>query len=155
MISLRVNGKRHLLDVDPETPLLWVLTEHMGLTGTKFSCGIEECGACTVLIDDRAVLSCATPVAAVQGRKIVTIEGLQGPLAKALRKAWLEEDVAQCGYCQPGQIMTAAALLYRNPDPDNEAIDEAMSGVLCRCGTYQGIRKAIHLAAKEYRHAEP
>jgi isoquinoline 1-oxidoreductase alpha subunit len=153
-ISLRVNGHQYQLDIDPETPLLWVLNEHLGLTGTKYSCGIEQCGACTVMIDGQAVLSCNTPAAAVQGREIVTVEGLQGPVAEVLQKAWLAEDVAQCGYCQPGQIMTAAALLSRNPDPDDETIDAAMSGVLCRCGTYQGIRKAIHRAAEEYRHAK-
>ena len=154
MISLRINGEQHQLHIDPQTPLLWVLNEHLGLTGTKYSCGIEECGACTVMIDGEAVLSCSMPVAAVQHREIITIEGLQGPVADALRKAWLAEDVVQCGYCQPGQIMTAAALLHRNPNPKDEAIDEAMSGVLCRCGTYQVIRKAIHRAAEAYRHAE-
>jgi aerobic-type carbon monoxide dehydrogenase small subunit (CoxS/CutS family) len=153
MISIHVNGGLHRLNIDPEMPLLWVLNEHLGLTGTKYCCGIEECGACTVLIDDQAELSCVTPVGSVQGQKIVTIEGLQGPLADALRRAWLSEDVAQCGYCQPGQLMTAAALLMHNPDPDDDAISVAMSGVLCRCGTYQGIRNAIDLAAKEYRHA--
>lgn len=152
MISLTVNGQHYQVDVAPETPLLWVLNEQLGLTGTKYSCGIEECGACTVLIDGRAALSCATPVRTVEGRDITTIEGLQGPEATALHRAWLSEDVAQCGYCQPGQLMTAAALLKRNPDPDDDAITEAMSGVLCRCGTYQGIRTAIHLAAKELNH---
>ncbi|MFC1868843.1 (2Fe-2S)-binding protein [Thermodesulfobacteriota bacterium] len=154
MISLRVNGIIHRLDVDPETPLLWVLNEQLELTGTKYSCGMEECGACTVIIDGEAVLSCATTVDEVQDLDIVTIEGLKGPVADALREAWIEEDVAQCGYCQPGQIMTAAALLNQNPDPDDNAIDAAMSGVLCRCGTYQGIRKAIHLAARKDRYAK-
>lgn len=153
MISLRVNGRDYHIDVDPETPLLWVLNEHLGLTGTKYSCGIEMCGACTVLVDGRAELSCATPVAAVEGKNIVTIEGLNGPVAEALRRAWVEEDVVQCGYCQSGQIMTAAVLLDRNSHPDDDAIDAAMSGVLCRCGTYQAIRRAIHRAAREYRHA--
>ena len=153
-ISLRINGRSYQLEIDPQTPLLWVLNEHLGLTGTKYSCGIEQCGACTVMIDGEAALSCNTPAAAVQGREIVTIEGLQGPVAEALQKAWLAEDVAQCGYCQPGQIMTAAALLNRNALPDDDAIDAAMSGVLCRCGTYQGIRKAIHRAAEAYRHAK-
>lgn len=153
MINLQVNGRFHQLDVDPETPLLWVLNERLGLTGTKYCCGIEACGACTVLIDDRAELSCAIPVQSVEGKKIITIEGLQGPLAEALRRAWLSEDVAQCGYCQPGQLMTAAALLMQDPDPNDDAISAAMSGVLCRCGTYQGIRNAIRLAAKEYGHA--
>lgn len=153
MISLRVNGRDYPIDVDPQTPLLWVLNEHLGLTGTKYSCGIEMCGACTVLVDGRAELSCATPVAAVQGKEIITIEGLNGPVAEALRRAWVEEDVVQCGYCQSGQIMTAAVLLDRNSYPDDDAIDAAMSGVLCRCGTYQAIRRAIHRAAREYRHA--
>jgi aerobic-type carbon monoxide dehydrogenase small subunit (CoxS/CutS family) len=154
MITLHVNGRHHRLDVDPETPLLWVLNEQLGLTGTKYSCGIAECGACTVLVDGRAELSCSIPVGMVAGQEITTIEGLQGHLADALRRAWLSEDVVQCGYCQPGQLMTAAALLQRNPDPDDDIISETMSGVLCRCGTYQGIRKAIHLAAKELQHAK-
>ena len=154
MISLRVNGRLYQLDVDPDTPLLSVLNEQLGLTGTKYSCGIGECGACTVIIDGEAVLSCTTTVEEVQNLDIITIEGLKGPLADALRKAWIEEDVAQCGYCQPGQIMTAAELLTRNPDPDDRAIDAAMSNVLCRCGTYQGVRKAIHLAARENRHGK-
>jgi isoquinoline 1-oxidoreductase subunit alpha len=153
-ISLRINGHPYQLDIDPQIPLLWVLNEHLGLTGTKYSCGIEQCGACTVLIDGEAVLSCNTPVATVQDKEIVTIEGLQGPVAEALQNAWLAEDAAQCGYCQPGQIMTAAALLNRDPAPDDDAIDAAMSGVLCRCGAYQGIRKAIQRAAEEYRHAK-
>ena len=154
MISLQVNGRLYQLDVDPDTPLLSVLNEQLGLTGTKYSCGIEECGACTVIINGEAVLSCTTTVEEVRNLNIITIEGLKGSLADALRKAWIEEDVAQCGYCQPGQIMTAAALLTRNPDPDDRAIDAAMSKVLCRCGTYQGVRKAIHLAAQENRHGK-
>lgn len=155
MISLKVNGTIHNLNVDPETPLLWVLNEQLGLMGTKYSCGIGECGACTVFIDGEAELSCLVTAEDAQGLEIITIEGLKGPVADALRTAWLAEDVVQCGYCQPGQIMTAAALLNRNPDPDDDAIDAAMSGVLCRCGTYQSIRKAIHLAAREVRHAKP
>jgi isoquinoline 1-oxidoreductase alpha subunit len=154
MISLRVNGMVHNLDVDPETPLLWVLNEQLGLTGTKYSCGIGECGACTVLMDGRAELSCGIPVQDAAGRDIVTIEGLEGPIAGALHHAWIEQDVVQCGYCQPAQILTAAALLKENPRPDDDAIDADMSGVLCRCGAYQNIRKAIHLAAKEYRHGK-
>lgn len=152
MLTLRVNGTFHKLAVDPETPLLWVLREQLGLTGTKYSCGIAECGACTVLINGEAVPSCSIAVEELEGDDIVTIEGLEGSLADALRKAWTEEDVVQCGYCQPAQILSAAALLKDNANPDDDAIDAAMSAVLCRCGTYQAIRKAIHLAAKEHRH---
>ena len=154
MISLRVNGNVYNLDADPETPLLWVLNEHLGLTGTKYGCGIGECGACTVLVDGKADLSCGIPVRDAAGHDIVTIEGLSGPDADALRRAWLEEDVVQCGYCQPAQILTAAALLREDPDPDDDAVDAEMSGVLCRCGAYQAIRKAIHMAAKEFRNGK-
>ena len=154
MIRLRVNGAVHNLDVDPDTPLLWVLNEQLGLTGTKYSCGIAECGACTVLINGEAVPSCSIAVEELDGDDIVTIEGLQGTLAEALHKAWIEEDVVQCGYCQPVQILSAAALLKSNSKPSDEAIDVAMSAVLCRCGTYQAIRKAIHLASREYRHGK-
>ena len=154
MLTLRVNGTIHKLAVDPETPLLWVLREQLGLTGTKYSCGIAECGACTVLINGEAVPSCSIAVEELEGDDIVTIEGLEGSLADALRKAWIEEDVVQCGYCQPAQILSAAALLKDNANPDDDAIDAAMSAVLCRCGTYQAIRKAIHLAAKEHRHGK-
>ncbi len=155
MITLNINGKSHQVDVDPETPLLWVITESLGLTGVKYGCGIGECGGCTVLVDGRPTLSCRTSVASVQGMDIVTIEGLQGVVADALRKAWIQEDVVQCGYCQPAQILTAAALLRDNPDPDDADMDAAMSGVLCRCGSYQGIRDAIQLAAREIRHGCP
>jgi aerobic-type carbon monoxide dehydrogenase small subunit (CoxS/CutS family) len=154
MISLKVNGILHELNVDPQTPLLWILNEQLGLTGTKYSCGIGECGACTVIIDGEAELACTVTVEEVRNLDIVTIEGLKGPAADALRNAWIEEDVAQCGYCQPGQIMTATALLTNNPDPDDRDIDAAMSGVLCRCGTYQSLRKAIHLAAREVRNGQ-
>lgn len=154
MVRLRVNGADHNIDVDSETPLLWVLNEHLGLTGTKYSCGIAECGACTVLINGEAVPSCSVAVEELEGDDIVTIEGLEGLLADALRKAWIEEDVVQCGYCQPAQIISAAALLQSNADPDDDAIDAAMSAVLCRCGTYQAIRNAIHLAAREYGHGK-
>ncbi len=154
MFTLRVNGTIHKLAVDPETPLLWVLREQLGLTGTKYSCGIAECGACTVLINGEAVPSCSITVEELEGDDIVTIEGLEGSLAGALRKAWIEEDVVQCGYCQPAQILSAAALLKSNANPDDDAIDAAMSAVLCRCGTYQAIRKAIHIAAKEHRHGK-
>ena len=154
MITIRVNGIIHRLNADPETPLLWVLREQLDLMGTKYSCGIGECGACTVIIEGEAELSCTLSLAEVENLDIVTIEGLKGPVAGALRRAWIEEDVPQCGYCQPGQIMTAAALLAHNPEPDDDAIDRAMAGVLCRCGTYQSIRKAIHLAAREVHHGK-
>ena len=149
MVKLHVNGKDYSLHVDPDTPLLWVLREQMGLTGTKYSCGIGECGSCTVHIDGEAVRSCTVTAGEMSGRKIITIEGLQGPIAEALFKAWIEGDVPQCGYCQPGQIMQAAELLSKNDSPTDRDIDEAMSGVLCRCGTYLHIREAIHKAAKE------
>jgi len=143
MISLEVNGEMRRLEVDPQTPLLWVLREELGLCGTKYSCGVGECGACTVHLDGEAVQACVTTAAEAEGRRVTTIEGLQGPLAERLKQAWLEEDVPQCGYCQPGQIMTAAALLARNPRPAEAEIEAAMSGVLCRCGTYQQIRRVI------------
>ena len=147
MIRLIVNGKQHELDVSPDTPLLWVLRETIGLTGTKFSCGIGQCGACTVHLDGQAIRSCSTPVSAAVGKKIVTIEGLSADSTHALQKAWIAEQVPQCGYCQSGQIMTAAALLLKNSRPSDEQIDAAMSGNICRCGTYQRIRRAIHRAA--------
>jgi aerobic-type carbon monoxide dehydrogenase small subunit (CoxS/CutS family) len=145
MITLTVNGRRQQVNVPPDTPLLWVIREELGLTGTKFGCGKALCGACTVHVDGRAVRSCVTPVADVAGKEITTIEGL--PQSHPVKEAWIAEDVPQCGWCQPGQIMQAAALLAENPKPDDTAIDEAMSGVICRCGTYQRIRKAIHRAA--------
>jgi aerobic-type carbon monoxide dehydrogenase small subunit (CoxS/CutS family) len=149
MLSLKINGSAYMLDIDPETPLLWILREHLGLTGTKYSCGIAECGACAVHVDGEVVLSCTIPGGEVEDSEITTIEGFRGKVAGALRQAWIEEDVPQCGYCQPGQIMTAAALLFEKPNPTDADIDEAMSGVLCRCGTYQAIRRAIHRAAQE------
>ena len=149
MLTLRVNGTIHKLAVNPDTPLLWVLREQLGLTGTKYSCGMAECGACTVHVDGEPTLSCVTSVGEVAGTDIVTIEGFHGQVAEALRRAWIAEDVPQCGYCQPGQIMTAAVLLQERPHPTDEAIDEAMSVVLCRCGTYLAIRRAIHRAAEE------
>jgi isoquinoline 1-oxidoreductase alpha subunit len=149
MLTLRVNGTIHKLEVDPSTPLLWVLREQLGLAGTKFSCGIGECGACTVHVDGKPILSCVTPVGDVSGKDVTTIEGLKGPLSDALRHAWIEEDVPQCGYCQPGQIMSAAALLTSKPRPSDADIDAAMSGVLCRCGTYPAIWRAIHRASRE------
>jgi len=149
MLTLRVNGTLHQLEVDPGTPLLWVLREQLGLPGSKFSCGIGECGACTVHVDGKPTLSCVTPVGDVSGKDVTTIEGLKGPLADALRHAWIEEDVPQCGYCQPGQIMSAAALLASKPRPSDADIDAALSGVLCRCGTYPAIRRAIHRVSRE------
>jgi aerobic-type carbon monoxide dehydrogenase small subunit (CoxS/CutS family) len=148
-ISLTVNGQEHTLDVDPNTPLLWVLRDTLGLTGTKYSCGIGLCGNCTVHLDGQATRSCALPVSQAAGKNVVTIEGLSPDGDHPLQRAWLEERVNQCGYCQPGQIMAAAALLAANPQPTDEDIDAAMSGQLCRCGTYQRIRRAIHRAAEE------
>jgi len=149
MIKLKVNGQEHELTVDPETPLLWALRDHLGLMGVKYSCGVGECGACTVHLNGEAVRSCTISLAQAAGGRVTTIEGLEGPVAKALKQAWLDEEVPQCGYCQPGQLMQAAELLARHPQPSDQQIDQAMSGVLCRCGTYQHIRKAIHRAAKE------
>lgn len=145
MIEFTVNGKPQRVDVAPETPLLWVIREQLGLTGTKFGCGKALCGACTVHLDGRAIRSCVTPVSAVAGKAVVTIEGI--PDSHPVKEAWIAEDVPQCGWCQPGQIMAATALLAANPHPDDTAIDDAMSGIICRCGTYQRIRKAIHRAA--------
>lgn len=146
MISLEVNGKKHLLDVAPDTPLLWIIRDHLHLTGTRFGCGQALCGACTVHIDGRAERSCTTPVGSVEGKRITTIEGL--PESHPVKRAWLAEEVSQCGWCQPGQIMAAAALLKEKPRPTDPDIDRAMAGNLCRCGTYQRVRRAIHTAAK-------
>ena len=154
MVTLQVNGKIQKLEVDPETPLLWVLRDHLGLTGTKYSCGIAECGACTVHVNGESILSCVTPVGEVNGKEITTIEGIKGKVAEVLQRAWIEEDVPQCGYCQPGQIMTAAALLTSNTSPTDADIDNTMSGVLCRCGTYQEIKNAIHRVIKEINHGQ-
>ncbi len=148
MLTLRVNGTIHKLEVDPSTPLLWVLREQLGLTGTKFSCGIGECGACTVLAEGKPTLSCVATAGDFLDKDIVTIEGLKGPLADVLRRAWIIEDVVQCGYCQSGQLLVAYALLASNPHPTDADINAAMSGVLCRCGTYNGIRRAIHHAGR-------
>jgi isoquinoline 1-oxidoreductase subunit alpha len=142
-----VNGRAVESSVAPETPLLWVLREELGLTGTKFGCGIGECGACTVHLDGSAVRSCQLPVSTVEGKRILTIEGLSADGRHPLQLAWLEEQVPQCGYCQSGQIMAAAALLAASPAPTDADIDTAMSGNICRCGTYQRIRKAVHRAA--------
>jgi aerobic-type carbon monoxide dehydrogenase small subunit (CoxS/CutS family) len=149
MITLQVNGREYDVDVDPDTPLLWVLREQIGLTGTKYGCGIGECGACTVHIDGDAVPSCTVSAGEAIGRKVTTIEGLSGNVAKALFKAWTDVDVPQCGYCQPGQIMQAAALLSAHSKPAVQEIEKAMSNVLCRCGTYQRVREAVQRAAKE------
>ncbi len=142
-----VNGRRHDVDVDPEMPLLWVLRDTLSLTGTKFGCGLGQCGACTVHIDGTATRACVTTAKAATGKKITTIEGLKSREGVALQNAWEKLDVPQCGYCQSGQIMSAAALLERTPRPTDAQIDTAMSGNICRCGTYQRIRKAIHRAA--------
>ena len=145
MITLEVNGRKYQVSVAPDTPLLWVLREDLQLTGTKFGCGEGLCGACTVHIDGEATRACITPVGDVEGSEILTIEGL--PESHPVKRAWLEEEVPQCGYCQSGQIMEAAALLRDNPAPTDGDIDDAMSDNLCRCGTYPRIRKAIHRAA--------
>ncbi len=149
MIELKLNGKRVSVDVPPDTPLLWVLRDSLHLTGTKFGCGIGQCGACTVHIDGAAQKSCQFPIAAVAGKSVTTIEGLSADGSHALQKAWVREQVPQCGYCQSGQIMRAAALLAATPRPTDADIDRVMSENLCRCGTYQRIRRAIHRAAGE------
>lgn len=147
MTPLNLNGRAVSVEADPDTPLLWVLRADLQLTGTKFGCGIAQCGACTVHVNGVAVRSCVTPLSAVAGQNVTTIEGLAGPKADALREAWREVDVVQCGYCQSGQLMSACALLESNPKPDDAAIDAAMAGNICRCGTYPRIRVAIHRAA--------
>lgn len=147
-MKLTVNNKTHDIDVEPEMPLLWALREFIGLTGTKYGCGIAACGACTVHIDGEPVRSCTLPVSAAVGKKITTIEGLSADTTHAVQKAWAALDVPQCGYCQSGQIMAAVSLLKAKPTPTDKDIDDAMSNI-CRCGTYQRIRAAIHLAAKE------
>ena len=147
-MQLTVNNKVHTIDVEPEMPLLWALREVLGMTGTKYGCGIAACGACTVHIDGAPVRSCAMPVSAVGNKRITTIEGLSADTSHAVQKAWATLDVPQCGYCQSGQIMAAVALLNKKPKPTDKDIDDAMSNI-CRCGTYQRIRAAIHLAAKE------
>ena len=147
-LSLKINHKEYTVRVAPDTPLLWVIREDLGLTGTKFGCGEAICGACTVLQDGEAVRSCVTPVADAVGSQIITIEGLSVQGQHPVQQAWIEEEVPQCGYCQSGQILAAAALLEQNRVPDDEAIDAAMSDNLCRCGTYQRIRRAVHRAAQ-------
>ena len=148
MATLDLNGRRIRVDADPETPLLWVLRDHLGLTGTKFGCGKALCGACTVHLDGRPTRSCVTPLSEAEGHRITTIEGLSGPVAEAVQSAWDGHQVPQCGYCQSGQVMAAAALLAQNPKPDDAAITRALAGNLCRCGTYGRIRAAVHAAAK-------
>jgi len=147
MITLRVNGKERQVDVPKDMPILWVIRDILGLTGTKFGCGAAQCGACMVHLDGDGIRSCITPVSRAIGKEIVTIEGLDASLSAPLEAAWIEHDVPQCGYCQSGQIMAAAILLRENSHPNDGDIDDAMSGNICRCGTYQRIRKAIHTAA--------
>lgn len=154
--NLSVNGKKVKVDVEPDMPLLWVVRDFVGLKGTKFGCGMALCGACTVHLNGQPARSCQTPVSSIgKSDKITTIEGIGETQLHAVQKAWIEEQVPQCGYCQSGQIMTAVALLKSNPDPDDAEIDSAMSGNLCRCGTYDRIRKAIHRAAGEMKVAQP
>jgi len=157
MIELRLNGTEHKVEADPDTPLLWVLRDHLGLTGTRYGCGAALCGCCTVHVNGEAMRSCITPLGSLEGAEVITIEGLgelEGLGAREphpLQRAWIEHDVAQCGYCQSGQIMQAAALLQAQPDPSDDDIDNVMSGNLCRCGTYRSIRAAIKTAAAMMR----
>jgi isoquinoline 1-oxidoreductase alpha subunit len=148
MTTLTINGKAVSVDVDPDTPLLWVLRDALKLTGTKYGCGIAQCGACTVHLDGQPRRSCVTPIASVEGAKVTTIEGIAGKEAQAVQKAWVALDVPQCGYCQSGQIMTAVSLLSEIPEPTDADIDAAMAGNVCRCATYVRIRAAIHQAAR-------
>ncbi len=147
MATLKVNGKQYTIDATPDMPLLWAIREQVGLTGTKFGCGGAFCGACTVHMDGEAVRSCVTPISRAEGKEIVTIEGIQDDVAKRVQQAWVDIDVPQCGYCQSGQIMAATVLLRQNPNPTDDDIDKGMSGNICRCGTYQRVREAIHTAA--------
>ncbi len=148
MISFSVNSNKYEVDVDPDTPLLWIIRDTLGLTGTKYGCGMALCGACTVIVDGKAVRSCVTPVSDVDKKEVLTIEGLSADLGHPVQRAWIDEDVPQCGYCQSGQIMQAVALLNNNPKPSDAEIDAAMSGNICRCGTYERIRRAIHNASE-------
>jgi isoquinoline 1-oxidoreductase subunit alpha len=150
-IRLFINGKALTTEEDPRTPLLWVLRDTIGLTGTKYGCGIAQCGACTVMVEGEAVRSCVTPVSRVAGKRVTTIEGLSSDNSHPVQRAWAAEQVAQCGYCQPGQMMSAAVLLAANRNPSDTDIDNAVSGNICRCGTYVRIRRAIHRAAEEMR----
>jgi aerobic-type carbon monoxide dehydrogenase small subunit (CoxS/CutS family) len=147
-ISISVNGQRHTLDVEEDTPLLWILRDTLGLSGTKYGCGISLCGACTVHVDGKPVRSCRMKVSAVGDREVTTIEGVSAGGLNAVQRAWIEEDVVQCGYCQSGQVMAATALLAVNPNPSDADIDDAMKRNICRCGVYQRIRKAVHRAAE-------
>ena len=148
MVSLTINGRTQQVDVDPSTPLLWVIREQVGLTGTKYGCGVAQCGACTVHLDGAAIRSCVMPVAAAEGKQVTTIEGLaQGGVLHKVQKAWVEHEVPQCGYCQAGMIMAVAALLKDNPKPTDADIDSTITNI-CRCGTFQQVREAIHAAAK-------
>jgi aerobic-type carbon monoxide dehydrogenase small subunit (CoxS/CutS family) len=147
-ITFNVNGENRSIDIDPSTPLLWALRDSLGLTGTKYGCGIAQCGACTVSLEGNAIRSCVTPVSRAAGKNVTTIEGLSKDGNHPLQRAWLTEQVPQCGYCQSGQIMAAAVLLAAIPKPSNDDIDRAMAGNICRCGTYQRVRRAIHRAAR-------
>jgi isoquinoline 1-oxidoreductase alpha subunit len=150
-VRFTLNGKTQTVDVVPTMPLLWVLRDTLGMTGTKFGCGMALCGACTVHIDGAPIRACVTPISTVASKKVTTIEGLSADRSHPIQKAWIEEDVPQCGYCQSGQIMTAAALLAKTANPSDADIDEAMRNSICRCGTYQQLRKAVHLAAEMKR----
>ena len=156
MATFTLNGKETTAEVDPAMPILWVVREKLGLNGTKFGCGIAQCGACTVHLDSNPVRSCSTPISEAEGRAITTIEGVAGPEGEltAIQKAWISEQVPQCGYCQSGQIMSATALLRDNPNPSDADIDEAMKGNICRCGTYTRIRRAIKVAAGQQEPTE-
>jgi len=150
-MKIKINGTTREVEADPDMPLLWVIRDLLGLTGTKFGCGMAQCGACTVHIDGNPVRACVTPVSSVGNRAVTTIEGISRDGSHTVQRAWTEADVVQCGYCQSGQIMTAVALLKKQPEPTDDDIDNAMSGNVCRCGTYQRVREAIHLAARLQR----
>lgn len=152
--TLTINGKTVELEIDPKTPLLWTLRDHLGLTGTKYGCGIGQCGACTVILEGNAVRSCQVLVSRAMGKSVTTIEGLSPDRSHAVQRAWLMEQVPQCGYCQSGQIMSTVVLLAANPNPSDREIDDALSGNICRCGTYHRIRKAVHRAAELARKGE-
>ena len=154
MIAFSINTRHVTVDADPSTPLLWVLRENLGLTGTKYGCGMAQCGACTVHIDGEAVRSCVVPVSRAADKQVTTIEGLSPDLTHPLQRAWIEIDVPQCGYCQSGQIMSAAVLLRHKPNPTDQEIDQALAGNICRCGTYSRIRRAVHRAAELARGAK-
>ena len=157
MAKFFVNGEQVDFRAAPDTPLLWALRDQLGLTGTKFGCGMAQCGACTVHLDGQPIRSCVTPVSAIEGKRVVTIEGLghttQAKVAHAVQAAWVDKDVVQCGYCQSGQVMSAVALLHENPKPSDADIDRAMAGNICRCGTYQRVREALHAAAASLKKA--